>query len=69
MKRTLRWASIVLGSIHALDAAAVPRSKPGTGETAGQPPGAVTSAPSWVIVVVIIAVAILLHQFITRRKR
>jgi hypothetical protein len=69
MKRTFRWVSILLGSICALDAEAVPRPKPGSGGAAGQATGAVTSAPLWVIVVIIIAVAILLHQFITRRKR
>lgn len=69
MKRTLWWGSILLGSIYALDAMAVPRPKPGSGDAAGQPAGAVTSAPLWVIVVVVIAVAILLHHFISRRKR
>ncbi len=69
MKKALRWVGILLGSVYALDAAAVPRPKPGTEGAAGQPTGAVTSAPPWVIVVVIIAVAILLHQFVTRRKR
>lgn len=69
MKRTFRWVSILLGSFYALDAGAVPRPKPGTGEAAGQATGAVTSAPLWVIVVVIIAVALLVHHFISRRKR
>lgn len=61
--------SILLGSIYALDAGAVPRPKPGTEGTAGQPAGAVMSMPIWVTVVVVIVVALLLHQFITRRKR
>lgn len=67
--RTLRWGSILLGCVYALDAAAVPRPKPGAGEAAGQPAGAVTSMPIWVTVVVVLAVALLLHQFISRRKR
>ncbi len=69
MKRTLRWGSILLGSIHSLDAEAVSRPKPGSGEVAGQSSGAVTSMPIWVTAVVVIAVAILLHHFISRRKR
>ena len=67
MKKALRWVGILLGR-PALDAAAVPRPKPGTEGAAGRR-RAVASAPPWVIVVVIIAVAILLHQFVTRRKR
>lgn len=69
MKRTFRWVSILLGSICALDAEAVPRPKPGSGEAAGNAAGAVTSAPLWVIVVVIIAVALLIHHFISKRRR
>lgn len=67
MIRTFRWMSILLGSVCALDAGAVPRPKPGA-EAAGQSAGAVTSMPIWVTVVVVIVVAVLLHQFITRRK-
>jgi hypothetical protein len=69
MKRTFRWVSILLGSMHALNAEGVPRPTPGSGGAAGQATGVVTSAPLWVIVVVIIAVALLLHHFISRRKR
>lgn len=69
MKRSLRWGSILLGSIHALDAAAVPRPKPGSGEAAGQSAGAVTSMPLWATVVVVVVVAILLVYFISRRNR
>lgn len=69
MKKALWWGIVLLGSVHASDAGAVPRPKPGDAAATGHSTGAITSMPIWVTVVVVIAVAILLRYFISRRKR
>lgn len=69
MKKALRWGGILFGSVYALDAGAVPRPKPGAAEGAVQPAGTVTSMPIWVTVVAVIALALLIHHFISKRKR
>ncbi|MGH7680405.1 MAG: hypothetical protein ACRENN_00290 [Candidatus Eiseniibacteriota bacterium] len=70
MKKTFQWGTILLGSIVALDAVAVPRPKPGSsGEVAGHTAGIVMGMPIWVTVAAVIVLAILVHQVITRRKR